>query len=195
MGFLDGAKIIECDKKYRVVTFQSAEVVREIMEEGLYYADPKKSREGSFNDEDFKACEGNCPIWVFQHPAFKTTKISAGQWCEMLQVFRQEMSISSLDGLFMIELLLDKQPPIGKAHNASSLACIIPRISIKDVAAIYVVAPSNHWYFYTVCHVWSREKDILFPITHMFTKDEYKEDDSERIRLASYNSAADYYKY
>lgn len=67
------------NKKYRVVTFQSEEVFQQLCKSEEYYADKDRMREGSINDTDINICGGKVPIWVFQHPAFKTDKISIKQ--------------------------------------------------------------------------------------------------------------------
>lgn len=179
--------------KYRVITFQSKEVIDIILQSEVYFADKDKMREGSLCQEDIDACNGKIPIWVFQHPCFVSTNIGYGQWCEMLETFRCEMSIDSLDGLYMIELLIDKQPPMGKAHNGTSLACVIDSIHIDDVAAIYRLKETEHWYFYEVQLVKTFEEDILFKNNIIFTKELYKKDKSPRVKLSDYKSASDYY--
>ena len=179
--------------KYRVITFQSKEVIDIILQSEVYFADKDKMREGSLCQEDIDSCYGKIPIWVFQHPCFVNTNIGYGQWCEMLETFRCEMSIDSLDGLYMIELLIDKQPPIGKAHNGSSLACIIDSIHINDVAAVYKLKETEHWYFYEIQLIKAFEEDILFKNNITFTEELYKKDKSPRVKLSSYKSVSDYY--
>lgn len=179
---------------YRVITFQSKEVIDILLKRGLYYADKMKLREGSICKKDILLCGGMTPIWVFQHPAFKTNKVGVHQMCNMLETFRCEMSIDSLDGLYCVELHLDKQPPKGSAHNASSLACIIPSISIKDVAAIYKVEQTEHWFFYSIKVVVKFKSTILFEEDKYYTMEEYSSDDIPDIKLSSYKCAEDYYK-
>lgn len=179
--------------KYRVVTFQSKEVVDIILKDKVYYADKDKMREGSLSQEDIDVCNGRIPIWVFQHPSFVSTDIGAAQWCVLLENFRCEMTTSSLEGFYMIELLLDKQPPMGKAHNGTSTACIIDSIKFNDVAAIYKMKETKHWYFYEVQLVKAFREDVLFKKSITFTKELYKQDKSPRVRLMDYESADDYY--
>ena len=180
--------------KYRVVTFQSPDVIEICKNTGVYKADKNLSREKSFSSEDFVNCNGNVPIWVFQHPAFKTTEIGCKQWCHMLENFRCEMSVDSLDGFIMIELLLEKQPPVGKAHNGSSLACVIPEIRYEDIQAYYEIKETSNWYFYEVIPKMMAHGDVLFPVQHIFTKEEYKNDNSSTINLIDFKSVEDYYK-
>jgi hypothetical protein len=179
--------------KYRVVSFQSKEVVDTIFINKVYYADKDKMREGSLRQEDIDVCNGRIPIWVFQHPCFVSTDIGHGQWCVLLENFRCEMSIDSLDGLYMIELLLDKQPPMGKAHNGTSISCIIDSIKFDDVAAVYKLKETEHWYFYEVETRCAFKEDVLFKDSIKFTKELYKKDKSPRVRLIDYESADDYY--
>ena len=179
---------------YRVITFQSKEVVDILLSRRIYYADRDKMREGSICIEDILLCCGMTPIWVFQHPAFKTHKVGTHQICNMFETFRCEMSIDSLDGLYCIELHLDRQPPIGKAHNGTSLACIIPTISIEDVGAIYRMESAEHWFFYNVYVVEKFKDNVLFNEDKLFTKEEYSEDRTPEIKLSDYKSAEDYYK-
>lgn len=179
--------------KYRVITFQSKEVIDTILQDKIYFADKDKMREGSLCKEDIDVCNGKIPIWVFQHPCFVSTNIGYGQWCELLETFRCEMSTDSLDGFYMIELLIDKQPPMGKAHNGTSMACVIDSIRIDDVAAIYKLNETKHWYYYNVQLIKSFKEDILFRSDITFTKELYKKDKSPRVRLADYESADDYY--
>ena len=179
--------------KYRVITFQSKGVVDTILQDKVYFADKDKMREGSLSQEDIDVCGGKIPIWVFQHPCFISTNVGYGQWCELLETFRCEMSIDSLDGLYMIELLIDKQPPIGKAHNDTSMACVIDSIHIDNVAAIYRIKSTKHWYFYEVQLVKAFKEDILFKNSITFNKELYKKDKSRRVKLSDYKSEKDYY--
>lgn len=179
--------------KYRVITFQSKEVVDTILQDKVYFADKDKMREGSLSQEDIDVCGGKIPIWVFQHPCFISTNIGYGQWCELLETFRCEMSIDSLDGLYMIELLIDKQPPTGNAHNGTSMACVIDSIHTNNVAAIYRVKGTKHWYFYEIQLVKAFKEDILFKNSITFNKELYKKDKSRRVKLSDYKSEKDYY--
>lgn len=186
--------IYDGHRSYRVVTFQSKEVVDILLSGKDYYACEELMREGSLCSEDIALCNGQVPIWVFQHPAFKGTKIGPRQWSDMLQTFRCEMSVNTLDGFYMIELTLQEQPPVGKAHNASSLACVIPCIKTEWVRGIYEINSTSHWYLYAVVPIKIFAEDILFSKKHVFTKEEYKDDLAETIRLLDYESVGDYYK-
>ena len=179
---------------YRVVTFQSKEVVDILLSGKNYYACKELMREGSLCDEDVELCNGQVPIWVFQHPAFKSTKIGPRQWSDMLQTFRCEMSVSTLDGLYMIELTLQEQPPVGHAHNSSSLACVIPCIKTESVRGIYEILSTSHWYLYAVTPIRLFVEDVLFSKNHVFTEEEYEEDITEAIQLSDYKNVEDYYK-
>ena len=160
-------------KFYRVVTFQSKEVVDILLQNELYLADINKAREGSICKEDIDACGGNTPIWVFQHPAFCFDKIGTRQFCNMLETFRCEISIPSLNDLYMIELHLDYQPSIGKAHNGCSLACIIPSISMNEVAGIYKLNKTE-FFFYDIIPYKLYSSNCLFSGIYRFNKDGYK---------------------
>lgn len=179
---------------YRVITFQSKEVVDILLSGEDYYACKELMREGSLCHEDIASCNGQIPVWVFQHPAFKSTKIGPRQWSDMLQTFRCEMSVDMLDGFYMIELLLQEQPPMGKAHNSSSLACIIPCIKPEWIRGIYEIQGTSHWYLYSVNPVKIFADDVLFSKKHIFTEEEYEGDKTKTIRLLDYTSAEDYYK-
>lgn len=181
-------------RSYRVVTFQSKKVVDILMSGKDYYACKELMREGSLCCEDIALCNGQIPIWVFQHPAFKSTKIGPKQWSDMLQTFRCEMSVNTLNGFFMIELLLQEQPPIGKAHNSSSLACIVPCIKPEWVRGIYEIQGTSHWYLYSVNPIKIFADDALFSKKHVFTKEEYESDTTKTIRLLDYADVGDYYK-
>lgn len=180
--------------KYRVVTFQSKDVIEQIINNKVYKADKELSREKNFNKVDFDNCGGNVPIWVFQHPCFKTTTIGHKQWCVMLETFRCESGLQSLHGMYMIELLLDKQPLIGVAHNACSLACVIPEINMYDVAAIYQVLKTGHWYFHKIIPIEVYVGDVLFKTEVEFNEAGYEADETELVRLESFKSADEYYK-
>ena len=93
----------------------------------------------------------------------------------------------------MIELLIDKQPPRGNAHNDTSIACVIDSIHIDNVAAIYRIKGTKHWYFYEVQLVKAFKEDILFKNSIIFNKELYKKDKSRRVKLSDYKSEKDYY--
>lgn len=194
MGLIEAADSICSSRAYRVVTFQSKEVVDILMSGKDYYACKELMREGSLCCEDIALCNGQVPIWVFQHPAFKSTKIGPRQWSDMLHTFRCEMSVNTLDGFYMIELALQEQPPVGNAHNSSSLACVIPCIKMEWVHGIYKINSTPHWYLYAVTPIKLFAEDALFLKMHVFTEAEYEEDTSETIRLSDYKNVEDYYK-
>lgn len=179
--------------KYRVVSFQSAEVVSILLEDGVYKADKKLMREGSLCDDDIEVCQGNIPIWVFQHPYFRSTDVPLSVWPTLLELFRCEMSTSSLSGFYMLELLLDVQPPKGKAHNGCSLCCIIPEIRREQVAAIYVLSPTSHWYYYNVTPIYKFVTDVLFPENRYFHSNMEYGEEVEAVRLSSFKDAGEYY--
>ena len=150
-------------------------------------------REGSLDTRDIVACNGNIPVWVFQHPAFRTTPVGARQMSHMLRTFTEEMSIDSLAGLYMVELHLDYQPPKGYAHNGSSLACVVPCIQLSNVASICRIKAVD-WYFYAIDVIANFRKDILFPSSVQFTKEAYEADNTPLIKLSDFKSAAEYYE-
>lgn len=179
--------------KYRVVTFQSAEVIRILLKNKLYVADASKSRTQYFSDEDYRLCKGNAPIYVFQHPCFKTTKIGHEQWCELLQTFKCESGLGELDGMYMIELLLDTQPPKGTTHNDCSLACVIPEIKLDDVAAVYIVSPTEDRFFKNITPIYTYVDDILFKHAITFNSEDYESDTDGVVNLLHYKTAEEYY--
>lgn len=179
--------------KYRVVTFQSAEVIRILLKNKLYVADASKSRTQYFSDEDYRLCKGNAPIYVFQHPCFKTTKIGHEQWCELLQTFKCESGLGELDGMYMIELLLDTQPPKGTTHNDCSLACVIPEIKLDDVAAVYMVSPTEDRFFKNITPIYTYVDDILFKHAITFNSEDYESDTDGVVNLLHYKTAEEYY--
>lgn len=95
----------------------------------------------------------------------------------------------------MIELLIDKQPPIGKAHNGTSLACVIDSIHIDDVAAIYKLKHTKDWYFYEVKLVKAFEEERLLSSNIKFTKELYKIDDLPTLKLIKFLNEKEYYDY
>lgn len=184
----------EFNKFYRVVTFQSKEVVDTLLRNEVYLADLSKAREGSICQEDIDNCSGKIPIWVFQHPAFCFDKVGNHQFCNMLETFRCEMSISSLNDLYMIELHLDYQPPIGKAHNGCSLACVIPSISLNEVAGIYKLNQTE-FFFYDIIPYKLYSSKCLFEGVHSFNKAIYKKDNLPTLTLSKFKNDKEYYDY
>lgn len=177
--------------RYRVVTFQSREVASIILDTGVYYADKSKAREGSFDDIDFEVCGGKCPIWVFQHPVLKYNTITIRPLSDLLEMFRCEMSINSLDGLRLIELSLDEQPPKGIAHNDSSLCCIIPVINLNQVLSISTITKTS-WYMYNITPYYSAY-GALFREPVKCTQEAYGDDENKLVSLSKFKSAYEYY--
>ena len=180
-------------KTYRVVTFQSASVIQELLEHGRYYADINKSRCGYFEKEDYDLCDGKVPIWVFQHPALKTTNITPKQWTDLMFEFMCESGLGDLSGYYMLEILLHNQPPKGITHNASSLACVIPHISLDDVADIYIVSPTSDERFKAITPIYLYRQDVLFNKHTVYSLCDYKYDKSRNIKLSDYQDASQYY--
>lgn len=177
--------------KYRVITFQSKEVADILLNTGYYLADKNKAREGSFAALDFIACSGNCPIWVFQHPNLKYDSITVKPLSDLLEICRCEMSMDSLDGLHLIELLLDKQPIVGKAHNASSMACVIPYIDIKQVLSISSLIKTE-WYMHTITPYYVKD-GAMFAKQIVCDKSKYNQDSNKLLSLIKYKNADEYY--
>ena len=182
--------------KYRVVTFQSKEVVDILRSRGEYYACRDKAREGSFDDRDIQNCSGNIPIWVFQHPAFALDTIGIKQFCNMLQTFTEEMSIDTLNDLYMIELYLDSKPVKGVAHNDNSIACVIPSIKLEDVICIYKVSCNSEdvYNFYDLIPLQVNSRYVpLFPDGFRSNLELYKRDKYPILNLSRFKSADEYY--
>lgn len=102
------------------------------------------------------------------------------------------MSIDSLDGLCLIELLLDKQPPVGKAHNASSMACVIPFIDIKKVVSISMVAKTD-FYMHTITPFYTKEGAMFSEIISCNMSD-YNNDTNKLVSLGKFKNVSEYYK-
>lgn len=182
-------------KFYRVVTFQSKEVVDVLLQNELYLADINKLREGSICEEDIKACGGKTPIWVFQHPAFCFEGIGIRQFCDMMRTFKEEMSVSTLKEYCMIELHLAKQPPVGAAYNDYTCACVIPEINLDDVAAIYKVVSSGANCIYALDVVKMFKDNTLFKDNVSFDYDMQMNDRLPTLSLAKFKSVNHYYIY
>lgn len=129
----------------RFITFQSYEVY-EILKTRDYYANKDLAREGSFSKEDFDHCNGNVPVWIFgaPHLALPNKYYPKSMIDFFLYNCSMEMSLpteysKSLERFVMIELKINYFPPMGVAHNGTSLARVIPRIRRDNVMAVYKV--------------------------------------------------------
>ena len=132
----------------RVITFQSADVLSSVFEDGVFYASDLHHRLPKDYKDD-RDEEGNSPIWVFADPEI-TTGCSFHQMQVLFNRWHNEMSLISSAGLadfFMIELELDKMPVHSKTHNDYQYTCVIHRILKSQVVACYTLYPTYHWYF------------------------------------------------
>ncbi len=189
----------------RCVTFQTKSVVDKLLISGKYYAQKDLARECRGTEQDIINCNGNFPIWVFIHPLLYLKKTNAQEWLNFLELCRCEMSLSQdygndLTQFYMIELMLKSIPPKGIEHNGSSLARVIPSISINDCIAVYTLSHTYEectidydWFYISVNPIYTKA-DCLFQQAHSFTCEEYENDDIPELKLYSYSTVQDYYK-
>lgn len=190
----------------KFLTFQSMTVVRKILIGQTYHAEKELMRESSLSDEDIKHCNGQIPIWIFCHPYFATTQeVSKANWENLLNTFIDEMSLSreygkSIDTLCAIELNLNYIPPKGIAHNGTSLARVIPSISLSQVDMIYVVSrmyregESNvDFFLFKLTPIYNKCKHPLFPNGLQCTEEEYESNKQRSLKLFNFSNVEDYY--
>ncbi len=192
-------------KGIRCITFQSKSVVDQILSGETFYARRGLARECNGDEQDIVNCNGHFPIWVFIHPLLHLKKTNAQEWLNFLELCRCEMSVSQdynndLTQFYMIELMLKSIPPKGIEHNGSSLARVIPSISINDCIAVYELSHTYEesaidydWFYISMAPVY-KKADCLFQQAHSFTCEEYKNDNTPRLKLYSYGTVQDYYK-
>lgn len=152
----------------RVLTFQSQEVIKKIILDGIYFADNKLCRENRDYQADINQLSGFNPIWCFastKETNFKFDDFTDGV---LLERFRCEMSLDQEVGLTRFMLLEievdDKDVFEGITHNAYSGAKVVPTITMEQLKAVYRVTPTTHWYYKNVRLLRSYNgDDILFP--------------------------------
>lgn len=132
----------------RVFTFQTPDVLDILQHEGVYYADIKLCREHADYSRDIARLNGKVPIWVF-------TKMKLDDVASSMFTYRCEMALDIEDfcKLVMIELELDKQPPIGLTHNSYDYACIIDSIHLSQLVMAYSLHSADDWYFVDISRI------------------------------------------
>lgn len=152
----------------RLLTFQSKEVLKTILQNGIYFADNKLCREKRDYQADINQLGGFNPIWCFastKETNFKFDDFTDGV---ILERFRCEMSLDQEVGLtrfILLEIEVDTKDVFnGITHNAYSGAKIIPSIRIEQLKAVYKVVNTTHWYYKNIRLLRSYNgDDILFP--------------------------------
>lgn len=132
----------------RVVSFQSKEVLDIILKDTVYYADENKLRTSHDYSIDKQQLNGCTPIWVFANENLCEETLKSG---ELLERWRCEMSLDQEVGLtqfVMLELEVDPTNlKHGKTHNAYNYACVMNKIDLSQLCAVYRVEHTAHWYF------------------------------------------------
>ncbi len=192
---------------YRVLTFQSKEVVDIVSSGNVYYASDMRLRERSSLDlRDVEAVGGFTPIWVFTHPTITNAYTDAKRFTDLIEMCRCEMSLPErgLDGMYMLELQVAELPPKGIGHNSNSCARVIRSIEPWMVLAIYEISTTYsanddsvefNDNFYRFKRILEQQNMItLLPEEHTYTMEEYIEckHSVKPVHLVEYNSAIDY---
>lgn len=143
-----------------VISFQSKDVLDIVKNEGIYIPDITKCREHRSYEAD-----GGPKVWVFEFEDMSFNGFSTGIYFERC---RCEMSLNQSSGLskfVMFELHVDESRlSIGKTHNSSKYAKVMDELYLKDIAAIYHIDSTEHWYFKkAVLDEKFTKEDILFP--------------------------------
>lgn len=129
--------------KVKLITFQSKEVLNELLFKGIYYADNSKSREKRDYSKDIEALGGYQPVWCFRVP--EPLDLESLYWGNSY-IFKwsNEMSLGKGKGLEdfeMIELDVDSSLPItGKTHNSYKHAVVLPYLKIEWLVTTYTIS-------------------------------------------------------
>lgn len=152
----------------KILTFQSQEVIKNVLLNGIYFSDNKLSRERRDYKADIAQLGGFNPIWCFASTKdrdFTSEDFTDGS---LLERFRCEMSLNQETGLsafMLLELDVNENEVFtGITHNAYDGAKVIPSISLDQLIAIYKVVPTTHWYYKNIRLLTSYGRtDLLFP--------------------------------
>lgn len=160
----------------RFLTFQSKEVVDQILKYGGYKADQYKTREPV--DEEELNSVGDAPIWIYAHPLLAdiSVKVPKCHIEDMLEAFRCNMKMEPQDftKLYCIEFDPDYTPLVSQHVERSKTIRMIYHISKDDVIAVYKVLPSKelaHLYGLEVVTV--LKDNAKFPNGFSCTLEEY----------------------
>lgn len=129
--------------KVKLITFQSKEVLTELLSKGIYYADNSKTRESRDYSEDIEALGGHQPVWCFQIPEpLDLKKWYSGNY--YLNIWNNEMSLgydTRLRDFEMIELEVEDTVPLkGKTHNDYRHAVILPYLKLEWLVINYRIS-------------------------------------------------------
>lgn len=143
----------------RVLSFQSMEVVKLLLNGEEYVPDVSKARENWDYKED-----GGAKAWVFHFPNLSKESFYDGS---LLQTCRQQMSLNNKWGLtefYMLELMVDESRVTdGKTHNSCKYVKVMDTMKPEDLIAVYTVHRTSNWYF-TQLKPYKIIKDMaLFP--------------------------------
>lgn len=125
-------------RKVKLITFQSKEVLNELLAKGIYYANNSKSREKRDYSKDIESLGGHQPVWCFRVPE----PLNIKDWYrgKYFYTYSCEMSLrdKKLKDFEMIELEVDiGLPVVGQTHNDYRHAVIIPYIKIEWLTMTY----------------------------------------------------------
>lgn len=149
-----------------VITFQSKDVVEQILKDGIYLSCKCKQREG-WKYKEIEMLGGYNPVWVF---GLGTRSFTTDDFTDayFLNLFKCEMSLNddvgdALSQFEMVELDVDislmKQ---GITHNACRFAYVIPYITVDMLRAVYKISSTDEWYYPKIDLVSKYQNNILF---------------------------------
>jgi hypothetical protein len=148
----------------RVLTFQTEDVIHNVLEDGIHKCETRFSRERRDYSADIEQLEGAMPIWCYApvgKEKFETEDFRNG---ELFQLFKSEMSTKALSQFAMLELEVeDSLLRTGLTHNAYEGAKVFPYITRDMLKAVYRLSFDEHWYLPQVLLAKAYDDDYLFP--------------------------------
>ena len=130
----------ESDGTIRVLSFQSKDVVKEIMYQGKYLASDLLKRKSGDYSEDIEQLEGNHPIWGFVVPIAETTFPSDN--LNYLTEFVSEMFLGSkrLSDFVCLELFIPQHlVKRGITDNSYGSSAVFPYIDKEFLHRTYTI--------------------------------------------------------
>ena len=148
----------------RVLSFQGAEVVKQLLTTGSYQPDLTKAREKRDYSEDVKQLNGEIPVWCFssEYTKFNQDQFRSGG---LFEIYKCEMSTEVMGGKILLEIEVPDDQPLllGVTHRSYEYAYVFSNLTMDMVKAIYAITDFRDTFYVDVHLLASFADDILFP--------------------------------
>ena len=147
----------------RVLSFQSVEVVEQLLSKGVYTPNPELARKKGGYSKDVEQLGGENPIWCFVPNGGKFA-IEEFQDGTLFEHYRCQMYLDSLAGTVLLEVEVpEKELRVGLTHNSYCWSQVFSTLTVDRLCAIYSITDTRSCYYVDVQLVKAYKEEVLFP--------------------------------